>query len=51
MSKRVFVHPEPVAGEPTYWRSLEERNKTPEFRTRAEREFMEIGRASCRERV
>lgn len=41
MSKRVFVHPEPVEGEPTYWRSLEERNKTPEFRTRAEREFLE----------
>ncbi|MEY3491750.1 MAG: hypothetical protein RL309_878, partial [Verrucomicrobiota bacterium] len=31
-------------GEPTgpsYWRSLDERNKTPEFRTRAEREFVD----------
>ena len=44
MSKRVFVHPEPQAGEvsgPGYWRSLEERNKSPEFRTRAEREFLD----------
>lgn len=41
MSKRVFVHPEPTPGEPTPWRSLEERNKSPEFRTRAEREFLD----------
>ena len=44
MSKKVFEHPAPQPGEPTgpgYWRSLDERNKTPEFRTRAEREFVE----------
>ncbi len=44
MSKKVFHHPAPQAGEatgPSYWRSLEERNKTPEFRTRAEREFLD----------
>lgn len=41
MSKRVFVHPEPAPGEPTPWRSLEERNKSPEFRSRAEREFLD----------
>jgi molybdopterin-containing oxidoreductase family iron-sulfur binding subunit len=41
MSKRVFVHPEPKPGEPAPWRSLEERNKSPEFRTRAEREFLD----------
>ena len=44
MSKKVFEHPAPQAGEPTgpsYWRSLDERNKTPEFRTRAEREFLD----------
>ena len=44
MSKKVFEHPVAQAGEttgPSYWRSLEERNKTPEFRTRAEREFVE----------
>ena len=44
MSKKVFNHPAPQAGEPTgpsYWRSLDERNKTPEFRTRAEREFID----------
>jgi MoCo/4Fe-4S cofactor protein with predicted Tat translocation signal len=44
MSKKVFEHPAPQPGKPTgpgYWRSLEERNKTPEFRTRAEREFVE----------
>ena len=44
MSKKVFEHPAPQSGEPTgpgYWRSLDERNKTPEFRTRAEREFVE----------
>jgi molybdopterin-containing oxidoreductase family iron-sulfur binding subunit len=44
MSKKVFEHPVAQPGEPTgpsYWRSLEERNKSPEFRTRAEREFVE----------
>jgi molybdopterin-containing oxidoreductase family iron-sulfur binding subunit len=44
MSKRVFIHPEPKVGDvtgPSYWRSLEERNKSPEFRTRAEREFLD----------
>ncbi len=44
MSKKVFEHPAAQAGEPTgpsYWRSLDERNKSPEFRTRAEREFVE----------
>ena len=44
MSKKVFEHPAPQAGEPTgpsYWRSLDERNKSPEFRTRAEREFVD----------
>jgi molybdopterin-containing oxidoreductase family iron-sulfur binding subunit len=44
MSKKVFDHPAPQPGEPTgpgYWRSLDERNKTPEFRTRAEREFVD----------
>ena len=44
MSKQVFNHPAPQPGEPTgpsYWRSLDERNKTPEFRTRAEREFVD----------
>ena len=44
MSKKVFEHPAPQAGEPTgpsYWRSLDERNKSPEFRTRAEREFLD----------
>ena len=44
MSKKVFEHPAPQPGEPTgpgYWRSLDERNKTPEFRTRAEREFVD----------
>ena len=44
MSKQVFNHPAPQPGEPTgpsYWRSLDERNKTPEFRTRAEREFID----------
>ena len=44
MSKQVFNHPVPQPGEPTgpsYWRSLDERNKTPEFRTRAEREFVD----------
>ena len=44
MSKKVFEHPAAQPGEPTgpsYWRSLEERNKSPEFRTRAEREFVE----------
>jgi len=44
MSKKVFEHPAVQPGEPTgpsYWRSLDERNKSPEFRTRAEREFVE----------
>ena len=44
MSKKVFEHPAAQAGEPTgpsYWRSLDERNKSPEFRTRAEREFLD----------
>jgi MoCo/4Fe-4S cofactor protein with predicted Tat translocation signal len=44
MSKKVFEHPAAQPGEPTgpsYWRSLEERNKSPEFRTRAAREFFE----------
>jgi MoCo/4Fe-4S cofactor protein with predicted Tat translocation signal len=44
MSKKVFEHPAAQPGEPTgpaYWRSLDERNKSPEFRTRAEREFVE----------
>ncbi len=44
MSKKVFEHPVAQPGEPTgpaYWRSLDERNKTPEFRTRAEREFVD----------
>ena len=44
MSKKVFEHPVAQPGEPTgpsYWRSLEERNKSPEFRTRAEREAAE----------
>ena len=44
MSKKVFHHPVPQAGEatgPSYWRSLDDRNKTPEFRTRAEREFLD----------
>jgi len=44
MSKKVFEHPVAQPGEPTgpqYWRSLEERNKSPEFRTRAEREFVD----------
>ena len=44
MSKKVFQHPAVQPGEPTgptYWRSLEERNKSPEFLTRAEREFVE----------
>ncbi|MSS98837.1 MAG: hydrogenase [Opitutia bacterium] len=44
MSKKVFQHPAAQPGEPTgptYWRSLEERNKSPEFLTRAEREFVE----------
>ena len=44
MSKKVFEHPAAQAGEPTgpaYFRSLDERNKSPEFRTRAEREFID----------
>jgi len=44
MSKKVFEHPAAQPGEPTgpsYWRSLDERNKSPEFRTRAEREFVD----------
>ncbi len=44
MSKKVFQHPIAQEGEttgPTYWRSLDERNKSPEFRTRAEREFLD----------
>ncbi|NBN95711.1 MAG: hypothetical protein EBV31_08900, partial [Verrucomicrobia bacterium] len=44
MSKKVFEHPAALPGEPTgpsYWRSLDERNKSPEFRTRAEREFVD----------
>ncbi|MEI7651214.1 MAG: TAT-variant-translocated molybdopterin oxidoreductase [Verrucomicrobiota bacterium] len=44
MSKKVFEHPVAQPGEPvgpSYWRSLDERNKTPEFRTRAEREFVD----------
>jgi molybdopterin-containing oxidoreductase family iron-sulfur binding subunit len=41
MSKKVFEHPAAQPGEPVYWRSLEERNKSPEFLTRAEREFVD----------
>jgi len=44
MSKKVFQHPVAQEGEttgPNYWRSLDERNKSPEFRTRAEREFLD----------
>lgn len=44
MSKKVLQHPVALPGEPTgpvYWRSLDERNKTPEFLTRAEREFVD----------
>lgn len=44
MSKKIFQHPTVQEGEttgPSYWRSLDERNKSPEFRTRAEREFLD----------
>ena len=44
MSKKIFNHPTLQEGEPTgpsYWRSLDERNKSPEFRTRVEREFLD----------
>ena len=41
MSKKVFEHPAAQPGDTVYWRSLEERNKSPEFRTRAEREFVD----------
>ncbi|MGA0134342.1 MAG: TAT-variant-translocated molybdopterin oxidoreductase, partial [Opitutales bacterium] len=41
MSKKVFQHPAPREGAVQHWRSLEERNKSPEFLTRAEREFVD----------
>ncbi|MFM9016557.1 MAG: TAT-variant-translocated molybdopterin oxidoreductase, partial [Verrucomicrobiota bacterium] len=41
MSKKVFQHPAPREGAVQPWRSLEERNKSPEFLTRAEREFVD----------
>ena len=41
MSKKVFEHPAPREGSVQHWRSLEERNKSPEFLTRAEREFVD----------
>ena len=44
MSKKVFEHPAPQAGEPTrpsYWRSLDELADTPGFREQLAREFPE----------
>ncbi len=40
--KRIFLHPEPTTAEltgPHYWRSLDEKGDSPEFRNWLEREF------------
>lgn len=40
--KRIFVHPEPTQAEltgPHYWRSLEDKGQSPEFKNWLEREF------------
>lgn len=40
--KRIFVHPEPTQAEltgPHYWRSLDDKSQSPEFRNWLEREF------------
>ena len=44
MSKKIFQHPEPAEGDlvgPNYWKSLDERQETPEFREWVDREFPE----------
>lgn len=42
MSKRIVEFPQPKAGDlvgPNYWRSLDERSESPEFKTWVEKEF------------
>ena len=44
MSKKIFTHPEPAEGDlvgPRYWKSLDERVETPEFKEWVDREFPE----------
>ena len=42
MSKKIFQHPEPAEGDlvgPSYWKSLDARQQTPEFKEWVDREF------------